>query len=135
MCEVGSGGSLVRYLSPPPSSLRKPPFPESTPNRALLRGFPAIHHSDFGLCRRSRILVLILGALSPHPKIPFPAAGLERGVRPHLHPQFRLLGRRNWDLGPARQLFRIESEGLELPAPFCGSITKSLDSDPARQTT
>jgi integrase/recombinase XerD len=35
-----SGGSWVRSLSPPPSSLRKPPFPQSTPNRALLRGSP-----------------------------------------------------------------------------------------------
>jgi hypothetical protein len=32
----------------------------------------------FGFCRRSRILGWIFGALSLHPKSPFPAAGLER---------------------------------------------------------
>src|SRR6266446_6003714 len=31
-------GSQVRALVRPPSSLREPPFPQSTPNRALLRG-------------------------------------------------------------------------------------------------
>jgi len=30
---------------------------------------------------------------------------------------------------------RIQSKGFELLAPFCRSITKSLDSNPARQTT
>ena len=30
---------------------------------------------------------------------------------------------------------RIQSEGFELLAPFCRSVTKSLDSDPAWQTT
>ena len=69
-------GSQVRALVRPPSSLRKPPFPESTPNRALLRGFPATYFRDFGLCRRSRFFVMIFGALSLHPKIPFPTAGL-----------------------------------------------------------
>jgi hypothetical protein len=33
-----------------------------------------------GLCRRSRILAMIFGALSLHPKIPFPAARLVREV-------------------------------------------------------
>src|ERR1700730_3600521 len=47
-------GSQVRALVHPPSSLRKPPFPESTPNWALLRGFPATYFRDFGLCGRSR---------------------------------------------------------------------------------
>jgi len=30
--------------------------------------------TNFGLCRRSSVLVVFLGVLSPHPKIPFPAA-------------------------------------------------------------
>ena len=47
-------------LRTPPSSLRKPPFPESTLNRALLQGFPATYFRDFGLCRRSRFFVMIL---------------------------------------------------------------------------
>ena len=71
-------GSQVRALVRPPSSLRKPHVSDTTPNRAFLRGFPATHFPDFGLCGRSRILVTILGVLSPHLKIPFPAAGLRR---------------------------------------------------------
>jgi hypothetical protein len=37
---------------------------------------------DFCLCERSPILVAIFGGVSPHPKIPFLAAGLghENGV-------------------------------------------------------
>ena len=62
-------------LRTPPSSLRKPYISDTTPNRAFLRGVPATHFLDFGLCGRSCILVVIFGALSPHPKIPFPAAG------------------------------------------------------------
>ena len=62
----------------PPSSLRKPRVSDTTPNRAFLRGFPATHFPDFGLCERSPILVAIFGGPSPHPKIPFPAAGLEK---------------------------------------------------------
>src|SRR5712664_3308034 len=46
------GGQPVRTIPSPPSSLRKPPLPESTPNRALLRGFLATYFPDFGLCRR-----------------------------------------------------------------------------------
>jgi hypothetical protein len=42
-------------------------------------GFPATQIPDLRLCGRSPVLVVIFGALSPHPKIPFPAAGLERG--------------------------------------------------------
>jgi hypothetical protein len=68
--------SKVRSLVRPPSSLRKPRVSDTTPNRALLRGFPATYFADFGLCRRSRFFVMIFGALSLHPKIPFPAAGL-----------------------------------------------------------
>ena len=52
--------------------------PTATPNRAFLRGFPATQFTDFRLCGRSPILAAIFGALSPHPKIPFPAAGLRR---------------------------------------------------------
>jgi hypothetical protein len=44
--------------------------------RALLRGFPATYFPDFGLCRRLRFFAMIFGALSLHPKIPFPTAGL-----------------------------------------------------------
>src|SRR5260221_7157831 len=62
-------------LRTPPSSLRKPPVSDTTPNRAFLRGFPTTHFPDFCLCERSPILVAIFGGLSPQPKIPFPAAG------------------------------------------------------------
>jgi len=44
-------------------------------NRAFLRGSPATYFSDFGLCGRSPALAAVFGTLSPHPKIPFPAAG------------------------------------------------------------
>src|ERR1700726_1396610 len=77
-----SRGSQVRSLSRPPSSLCKPHDSGTTLNRAFLRGFPATHFADFGLCRRSRILAAILGALSLHPEIPFPAAGIEPEVQP-----------------------------------------------------
>src|ERR1035438_10280006 len=33
---------------------RKPQVSDTAPNRAFLRGFPASHFPDFGLCRRSR---------------------------------------------------------------------------------
>jgi len=73
--ETGFAG-LVR----PPPSLRKPQVSGTTPNRAFLRGFPAFHFSDFGLCRHSSAVAAIFGALSPHPKIPFPAAVAEHEV-------------------------------------------------------
>ncbi len=37
--------------------------------------------------------------------------------------------------GPALRLFRIESERLKLPAPFCRRIAKPLDADAAGQAT
>jgi len=40
-------------------------------------------------------LAAIFGGLSPHPKIPFPAAGFGHKIRPHLQPQFRVLRRGN----------------------------------------
>jgi CheY-like chemotaxis protein len=63
----------------PPSNLRKPHDSDTTLIRAFQRGFPATQFPDFGLCGRSRILVGVFGALSPHPKIPFPAVGSGRG--------------------------------------------------------
>jgi hypothetical protein len=70
----------------PPSSLRKPHVSDTTSNRAYPRGFPATQFSDLVSVGRWRVLVAIFGALSPHPKIPFPAAWLEREVRPCLRP-------------------------------------------------
>ncbi len=40
-----------------------------------------------------------------------------------------------WDLGPALQLFRIESERLKLSAPFSRRIAEPLDADAAGQAT
>ena len=77
----------------------------------------------------------VFGASSLHPKIPFPAVGLSARSRTALHPQFRLLARRNWDLGPALQLFRIESERLKLSAPFSRRIAEPLDANAAGQAT
>ncbi len=39
------------------------------------------------------------------------------------------------ELGPALQLFRIESERLKLPAPFGRRIAEPLDADAAGQAT
>jgi hypothetical protein len=38
-------------------------------------------------------------------------------------------------LGPALQLFRIESERIKLPAPFSRRVAESLDADAAGQAT
>src|SRR5258705_3463624 len=75
----------------------------------------------------------IFGASSLHPKIPFPAAVVEREVGPLCtrNPTFEPPVIR--DLGPALQLFRIESERLKLPAPFGRRIAESLDADAAGQ--
>jgi hypothetical protein len=72
--------------------------------------------------------VAVFGALSPHLKIPFPAAGLEREVWPRFAPVIP-------DLGPALQLFPIESKRLKLAAPFSRRITESLDANAAGQAT
>ena len=70
----------------------------------------------------------VFGALSPHLKIPFPAVGLEREVRPRFAPGIR-------DRGRALQLFRFESERLKLPAPFGRRIAEPLYADAAGQAT
>ena len=119
----------------PPSSLRKPYVSDTTPNRAFLRGFPATHFLDFGLCGRSRILVVIFGALSLHPKIPFPAPAIEREVRAQLKPNYGCAAVDLRDPGPALQLIRVESERCELSAPFSRRIAEPLDSDAAGQAT
>jgi hypothetical protein len=49
--------------------LRKPHLFDTAPNKAFLRGFPASHFSDFGLCWRPRILMIIFGALSRMPSV------------------------------------------------------------------
>ena len=64
-------------------------------------------------------------------KNPVPnSQGFEREVGPHCT-QFRLLGRCNWDLGPARQLFWIEAECVELPAPFSRRVAEPFDTNAA----
>src|SRR5467141_2602732 len=98
---------------------RKPHVFDTNPNRAFPRGFPATHFSDLCLCVRLRVLVAIFGALSLHPKIPFPAAGFGREVRAQLQPCSGLCTAVIRDLGPALQLFRIESERLKLRPPLC----------------
>src|ERR1700676_102903 len=82
-------------LRTPPSSLRKPHVSDTTPNRAFLRGFPATHFLDFGLCRRSRILVAILALCLCIQKFHSRQPGFEHEVGPHRTRKFRLLGRRN----------------------------------------
>jgi hypothetical protein len=76
----------------------------------------------------------IFGASSLHPKIPFPAAVVERQVRTQLKPYSGCAAVIR-DPGSALQLFRIESERLKLPAPFSGRIAEPLDADAAGQAT
>jgi hypothetical protein len=80
----------------------------------------------------------IVGASSLHPKIPFPAAAVHReaGGNALTEPdEFRTLGHGRSDLWPRLQLFRIESEGLKLPAPFSRRIAKPFDTDATGQAT
>ena len=78
---------------------------------------------------------MIFGALSLHPKIPFPATGLSAKSDRTNTGNSAFLGRRNPDLGPALQLFRIEPERLKLSAPFSRRIAEPLDADAAGQET
>jgi hypothetical protein len=80
-------------------------------------------------------LVAIFGALSPHPKIPFPAAGLEREVRPHCARKLVFCAAVIPDLWVAPQLFRIEAERRKLLTPFSRWIAEALDADAAGQAT
>ena len=77
----------------------------------------------------------IFGTLSLHPEIPFPAALVEREVRTRLKPYSGFCAAVIRDLGPALQLFRIESERLKLSAPFSRWIAEPLDADAAGQAT
>src|SRR5260221_7445573 len=61
------------------------PFPSRRQIGRFFGDFRPTYFPDFGLCRRSRFFVMIFGALSLHPKIPFPAAGLEREIRSEEH--------------------------------------------------
>src|SRR5713226_1118601 len=127
-------GSQVRALVRPPSSLRKPHVSDTTPNGAFLRGFPATHFLDFGLCRRSRILVAILALCLCIQKFRSRQPGFEHEVGPHCT--------RNSDfwaavirVGRGCSLFRIESERLKLPAPFSRRIAEPFDADATGQAT
>ena len=82
---------------------------------------------------RSRILATVFGALSLHPKIPFPAAGAKSDRTCTRNSDLRATMFR--DFGPALQLFRIESERLKLPAPFGRRIAEPLDADAAGEAT
>ena len=118
-------GSQVRALVRPPSSLCKPHVSGTALNRAFLRGFPATHFPDFGLCRRSRILAAIFGALSLHPKIPFPAAGIEPEVRPQIATRNSdFWGTAVWDFGLAPKLSPNDSNCR--PHSVGGSRSRSI---------
>ena len=69
---------------------------------------------------------------SLHPKIPFPAAGF-RGPIPFGSPGILgVLGGKNAiSAGPS--LLRVQSERLELPAPFGWRLAQPFDSDASRQ--
>jgi hypothetical protein len=63
-------------LLPPPSSLHKPQVFGTTPNRAFLQGFLPTHFPVLVSAGVRAFEGTIFGALSLHPKILFPAAGL-----------------------------------------------------------
>src|SRR6266576_680920 len=73
----------------------------------------------------------IFRASSLHPKIPFPAAVVEREVGQHCARNSDVIR----DLRPGLQLSRIESERLKLPAPFSRRIAEPFDADAAGQAT
>jgi hypothetical protein len=75
----------------------------------------------------------MFGASSLHPKIPFPAALVEREVRAQLRPYSRFCGAVIWDFGTGAGLFRIQSERLKLPAPFSRRIAEPFDADATGQ--
>ena len=77
----------------------------------------------------------IFGALSLHPKSPFPAAKPWRDFSRPCASKFDHSVIRDLWAGPVLRLFRIESERLKLPAPFCRQSAKPLDADAARQAT
>jgi hypothetical protein len=79
---MASAGARLNAFSAQLETMRR--LRITTPNRPFLRGFPATQFPNLGLCGRSRILVAGFGGPSPHPKIPFPATGLGRELRPHL---------------------------------------------------
>src|SRR5258705_12696757 len=74
---IGRRPVRIRLRTPPPS-LRKTHISDMTPNRAFSAGISGHSIRGFGLCRRSRTFGTNFGALSLHPKIPFPADGLPR---------------------------------------------------------
>jgi hypothetical protein len=75
------------------------------------------------------------GTLSPHPKIPFPASGFGREFGPRSQPQLRFSSQRIRDVEDGLGLFRIEAQGLELPAPFSRRVAEPLDADATGQAT
>src|SRR6266403_3386556 len=77
----------------------------------------------------------IFAASSLHLKFPFPAAVVERKVGPLYTRNSDFWATVLRDLGPALQLFRIESKRLKLSAPFGRRIAEPLDADAAGQAT
>src|SRR5258706_5339804 len=81
--EINAETMSLNQRVPGSSPLRKPHVSDTTPNRAFLRGFPATHFLDFGLCRRSRILVAILALCLCIQKFRSRQPGFEHEVGPH----------------------------------------------------
>src|SRR5258705_8734907 len=129
----GTLNQRVPGSSPGAHSPCKPRVSGTTRNSAFLRGFPTTHFPDFCLCERSPILVAVFNGLSPHPKIPFPAAGLGRESDRTWRCNSAFCAAVIQGPGSARQLSRIESERLKLPAPFGWRIAEPVDTDAAGQ--
>src|ERR1700736_4251753 len=124
--ETGLAGLL-----PPPSSLPELRKPSPIRNRPFLRGF------------LTPIFEFPVSADITGRSGGFSASGLcVQKFRSRRHGferqkavwKFGILRGKKRHFQPGSQLLWVQSERLELPAPFCRSITKSFDSDTAEQT-
>src|SRR6476619_7985862 len=114
--------------------LPKPQIPAPPLNRPFLWGFSLVSFRSFRLWRHVAVSEPDFSLPSLRPKIPFPASGFSTARSRSAAGNFWGMEAKNDVSNPVHNL-RIQSKGFELWAPFCRSITKSLDSNTARQTT
>src|SRR5260221_4167665 len=129
----GIRDSWVRSLSPPPSSLPELRNPSPTRNRPFLRGFltPIFEFPVSADVAAARVDFWPPVSVS---KNSVPGGTVSSDTRPFGDLKIRNTKRQKMPFLTGSQLLWVQSERLELPAPFFRSITKSFDSDPAEQT-
>src|SRR5260221_10476640 len=126
----GIRDSWVRSLSPPPSSLPELRKPSSIRNRPFLRGFltPIFEFPVSADITAARVDFWPPVSVS---KNSVPGGTVSSDTRPFGDLEVRNPERQKTPFPAGSQLLRRQSELLELPAPFCRSITKSFDSEAA----